>query len=388
MSGAPVVQGPATRQPKVLLFANTDWYLYNFRRNLARALRESGWEVVLVSPPGRYGGALAEAGFRWRPLRLASGGLHPAGDLMALGRIVRLYLRERPDLVHHFTVKCVLYGTVGARLAGVRGVVNAVTGMGHVFTDRGPRARLLRAGLLPLYRWCLRQPRVRVVVQNEADQDELLAMRAVDPRSTRVIRGSGVDCVRFRPPTEAAARPVPRVLFASRLLWEKGVGEFVAAARALRDAGVAAEFVCAGDYYPDNPSGLTNAEVAELAADGAVAFIGQVDDMPRLIGGSDLVVLPSYREGTPKILLEAAAMGRAIVATDIPGCRGVVEDGVNGLLVPLRDAGSLAAAVRQLLEDAPRRAAMGRAGREIVERLFDEHRVLEETLALYEELTA
>jgi glycosyltransferase involved in cell wall biosynthesis len=375
--------------PKIVLVANTDWYLYNFRLSLADRLNRDGWEVVMVSPPGPFGERLREAGYRWQPFDLSPGGLEPLQEARAVLRLRKLYRNEQPRLVHHFTIKCVLYGTLASRgLDGV-GVVNAVTGLGHVFTDAGVRASLIRKVVSPLYRYCLGRSNVRTVFQNESDLGEFVVRGLLSSDRARVIRGSGVDCERFVP-TEATGRgraPV-RVLYASRMLREKGVLELVEAAGLVKGRGVDAEFVFAGSCYPGNPSSLDERAIERWTSEGLIRYLGHVEDMPALLASSDLVVLPSYREGTPRILLEAAAMERPIVATDIPGCRGVAEHEVNGLLVPVRDASALADAIVTLARDKDLRSRFGRAGRRIVLREFDERIVLEKTMAVYRELLA
>jgi glycosyltransferase involved in cell wall biosynthesis len=349
----------------------------------------NGWDVLLVSPPGSFGERLREAGYRWRPFELSPGGLEPLREAGTVLRLRRLYREEQPRLVHHFTIKCVLYGTLASRgLDGV-GVVNAVTGLGHVFTDEGPRARLIRRMVSPLYRFCLSRDNVRTVFQNHSDLEEFVDRGLMARIGARVIRGSGVNCERFVPrETRGPEGGRVRVLYASRMLREKGVAELIEAARLVKSGGVEAEFVLAGSCYPGNPSSLDERTIRRWASEGVISYLGHVEDMPALLASSDLVVLPSYREGTPRILLEAAAMELPVVATDIPGCRGVVEHEVNGLLIPIRDAPALAEAIARLVQDEDLRARFGRAGRRIVLREFDERIVLDKTMAVYQDLLA
>ena len=372
---------------KILLFANTDWYLYNFRCSLAQRLRAEGWEVVLISPPGEYGAKLKALGFRWIPFDFATGSINPFVEIGVLRRLIALYRTERPDLVHHFTIKCVLYGSLAARLMGGIPVVNAVTGLGHIFTDSGLKATLLRPLVKGLYRFVMGAVRSRVIFQNNEDLNFFTSIGLVDPERTHLIRGSGVNCARFSPLPHPATDAVPvKILFASRLLREKGIYELLAAARIIRQRDVRVEFLLAGNIYPGNPSSLTSKEIVAIKEDGIVNCLGHVDDMLPLLAKVDIVVLPSYREGTPRILIEAAAMAIPIVATDIAGCRGLVQDGINGLLVPIKDAPALAAALQRLIADRALRLEMGVAGRRIVMAEFDEKIVLEKTLAIYRRL--
>lgn len=371
---------------KILLFANTDWYLFNFRRGLAGALQNAGWQVVLVSPPGVYGPRLREDGFRWIPFPFSTRSINPLKELGVVIRLAALYRREKPALVHHFTIKCVLYGSLAARFTGVKRVVNAVTGMGHIFTDQGVKARLLRPLVRRLYRFVLLREGSRVIFQNEEDMAAFQEAGMAGESSSRLIRGSGVDCSLFRPVEQQNSGKVPKVLFASRLLREKGVYELIEAIRRLRARGYQAEFLLAGGLYPGNPSSLTEEELREVRREGLVEYLGHVEDMPACIAECDLAVLPSYREGTPRILIEAAAMGKPVVATDIAGCRGLVEDGVNGFLVPVKSPGDLAGAIQKLLDDKALREKMGRAGRKIVLEGFDQDIVINKTFEVYREL--
>ncbi len=365
---------------KVLLFANTPWYLYNFRLPLAQALADSGHEVLLVSPPGPHSLYLEAAGFRWLAFPLSRRSLNPFNELLTLLRLFRLYRRERPSLVHHFTIKCVLYGSLAARAAGVRAVVNAVTGLGYVFSNNGGRARSLLAVAKGLYRLALHG--TTVVFQNPDDRQAFLRAGLVRPAQTALIRGSGVDLRRFGLTPEPAGTPV--VVLPARLLWDKGVGVFVAAARSLRDQGVRARFVLLGDLDPDNPSGIPPEQLQTWQREGMIEWWGWQEDMPTQYALSHIVCLPSFREGVPKTLIEAAACGRALVAADVPGCREAVRHRFNGLLVPQKDPLALAEALRELIDCPDLRREMGANGRILAESEFSVERVVAETLAVYD----
>ncbi|MGE0358422.1 MAG: glycosyltransferase family 4 protein [Burkholderiales bacterium] len=368
---------------KAVLFANTDWYLWNFRLPLARALRERGWEVVLVSPPGDYAPRLREAGFRWEGFAFSRRGINPLAEALTLARLARLYRDLAPDLAHHFTIKCVLYGGLAAERAGVRSVVSSVTGLGHLFTSGGATSAMLRPVVGLAYRRVL--SRSEVVFQNPDDREHFAASGVLrEHEGVHLIRGSGVHTERFRPADPAPPEPPVTIVLVARLLREKGVAEFVEAARALAAHGVAARFVVAGDIDPGNPSSHSAADVEAWRRDSPVEFLGHHEDMPGLWRSAHIACLPSWREGTPRSLLEAGASGLALVATDVPGCREVVRNGDNGLLVPARDPAALAAALEALARDGARRLAMGRRSREIVAGGFSESHVIDRTLAVYE----
>ena len=371
---------------KIILFANTEWYLYNFRLSLAQALRSEGHEVVLVSPPGKYSRRLEEAGFRWISFPLSRRGTNPLAELATIWRLRNLYRMEKPDIVHHFTIKCVLYGSLAARLAGMRSrtrksaVINAITGLGFVFIDQGWRAGGLRWLVNRFYRIALKN--TQVVFQNEDDRALFLEKGLVTESQVCLIPGSGVDTARFGMEPARAALPVVVVLPA-RMLWDKGVREFVEAAEILKAQGVPARFALVGDTDPNYPACVPEQQLNEWQSSGIVEWWGWQEDMVAVYRQADIVCLPSYREGLPRTLVEAAACGRALVAADVPGCRSIVRQGENGLLVPARDGKALAEALCTLILDADLRQKMGRCGREIVVREYSLERVLGDTLFLY-----
>lgn len=392
---------------KVVLFANTEWYLYNFRRSLAAALRDAGHEVLLVSPPGPYGERLRALGYRWLPAPMERRSLNPLREVALVWWLRQLLRRERVDLVHGFTIKSAVYGALAARLAGVPARVSAVAGMGYVFISDAPKARALRPLVRGLLRLTLGGRGARLILQNPDDVALFRRERLARSEAIRLIPGSGVDCARFAPgstpglsghgsdwdaaPGEAAPGDDPgparfRVLLPARLLWDKGLAEYVEASRLLRVQGRAVDFLLAGDPDPGNPASVLEATVRGWAESGLVQWLGHVEDMPALFRSVDAVVLPSYREGLPKGLIEAAACGLPLIATDVPGCREVVTDGVEGLLVPVRDAPALAAAIARL-QDAPELCAtLGRNARAKALAEYDERIVIRRTLAVYREL--
>lgn len=376
---------------KVLLFANTDWYLFNFRRSLAVALREEGHEVLLMSPPGPYGEKLEAMGFRWIPAPMDRRSLNPVRELMLLDWLRRFFLDEQPDVVHGFTIKCAVYGSIAARMAKVPARVNAVAGMGYVFTSEAPKALILRPFVRALMRFAFNGKDARLILQNPDDVGLFKAARLVDPNLVRLIPGSGVDCERFSPRADCAAAVDEdearfRVVLPARLLWDKGVAEYVEAARLLSSQGRSIEFLLAGTPDPGNPASVPEEAIRQWVSEGLLQWLGHVNDMPSLFRSVDLVVLPSYREGLPKGLIEAAASGLPIVTTDVPGCREVVTDEVDGLLVPVRDAAALAAAIARMQDDPGMRRRFGCAAREKALAEFDENRVIRQTIDVYREL--
>jgi glycosyltransferase involved in cell wall biosynthesis len=371
---------------KIVLFANTDWYLYNFRRSLALSLHRAGHELLLLSPPGPYGEKLQALGLRWEALPMERRSLNPLRELSLLRHLVALLRRERPALVHGFTIKCAVYGSLAARLAGVPARVNAVAGMGYVFTSNDAKARALRPVVRALLRLALDGEGARLILQNRDDVALFERAGLVDPARIRLVRGSGVDCSRFvKRGGDRSGGPL-RVLVAARLLWDKGLEEYVQAARELLAEGRRIEFLLAGTPDPGNPAAVPEETVRGWVNEGVVNWLGHVEDMPTLLSAVDVVALPSYREGLPKTLIEAAACAQPLITTDVPGCREVVTDGVDGLLVPVRDAKALAHAIRRLDDDPALARRLGEAAWAKAHAEFDERIVIRRTIDVYREL--
>ncbi len=343
----------------------------------------------MVSPRDTYVSRITAEGFVHHALhRLSRRGVNPFLELVALLELVRLYWRLKPRAVHHFTIKCVLYGTIAAKLTGVRSVVNAVTGLGHVFLGRGLLTRIIRPPVHVLYRLILKARRGHVVFQNPEDLEAFIQAKLVDPKKTVIIRSSGVDVKAFVPrPSgpELPATAVPVVLFAGRLIAEKGIFDYVEAARLVK-AKRPVCFQVAGDPDPGNPSSVSPETVEEWRREGAVDLLGHVEKMIEILTLADLVVLPSYREGTPRVLLEAGALGKPLVGTDVPGCREVIQEGFNGYLTPVRDPKALAQAIEKVLDDRKAAAHMGRNSRRLVVENFSSERVVNRTMEVYAQL--
>ncbi len=374
-----------TVHPKILLVVNAEWYFWSHRLSLAKALRDSGCEVSVAAAVERgYQSAIEQAGFRFTPLHLQRRSTNPWRELQSVLELYRLYRRERPDLVHHITIKPVLYGSVAARAAAIPAVINTIPGLGYTFLGAGWRGKAMRWAISQAYHFALLGPHLRVIFQNAEDRAIFWSRRIVAPERTILIRGSGVDLQRFAPAPQPAG--VPLILLAARLLWDKGVGEFVEAARYLKARNVECRVVLVGIPDPENPKSIPGSTLEGWHAEGVIEWWGLRDDMPDILKQTSIVVLPSYREGVPRILLEAAAAGLPIIATDVPGCREIVHHDENGLLIPPRDPAALADALQSLLVDPERRAQMGQCGRELVVKEFSDEQVVRETFVVYRDL--
>jgi glycosyltransferase involved in cell wall biosynthesis len=355
------------RQTKKLLFLVTeDWYFCSHRLPLAEQAHKAGYEVVVATRVSTHRDRIESRGIRVVPFELGRRFGNPMHEGLRLWRLWRLYRIERPQVVYHVGLKPVVYGSLVARLAGIAARVNALAGLGYVFSSTRWRARLVRPIVRVMFRVLLFSARSRVIVQNEEDRAVLMAIADRDSNSVCLIKGAGVDLDEFRASDEPPGEMV--IVLAARMLWDKGVGEFVEAARRLHLRGTVARFVLVGEPDDGNPTALPREQLEAWQREGVVEWWRFRDDMPAVFRACHVVCLPSaYGEGVPKVLIEAAASARAIVTTNIPGCRDIVRHGMNGLCVPPRDPAALADALGELLHDPARRREMGRRGRLLVE---------------------
>lgn len=372
---------------KILYLVSEDWYFLSHRLPIARAAQAAGAQVSLATRVRDHGAAIAAAGFALHPLELSRSGRNPFRDLALIASLYRLYRRERPDLVHHVALKPSLYGSLAAWLTGAPAIVNAFAGMGYVFISNGLFARAVRPLLAGAFRFLLNRDNTRTIVQNDDDRRLFIERIGVNPDRITVIRGSGVNLDQFKPRENPRTPKTPVAVCVSRMLWDKGVGELVDAARLLKSRGVAltVRLVGPGD---DNPAAIPQTQLDDWAAEGVVEVAGPSSDIPTVYANADIAVLPSYREGLPKSLLEAAAAGLPLVATDVPGCREICRHAETGLLVPLKSTAPLADALERLAGDPALRAKFGAAARHAAETEFSEARVVADTLALYDTLIA
>lgn len=356
--------------PKLLIALNTAWNLVNFRSGLIRALVSQGYEVVAVAPQDDYAAQLTSLGCRYVPLAMDNRGTHPLRDLLLLVRFLKLMLTERPDVYLGYTIKPNVYGSFAAHLLGIP-AINNIAGLGSVFIKGGWLNTLVRF----LYKVALLRS-AKVFFQNDDDRQLFVSAKLVDANITDRLPGSGVDLTRFTPVNLPNQKTV-RFLLIARMLWDKGVGEFVGAARLLKKQGLDAEFCLLGFLDVQNPAAITRTQMEQWIAEGGVRYLGVSDNVREEIAKAHCVVLPSYREGTPRSLLEAAAMARPLITTDTVGCRDVVDDCVTGYLCRPRDADDLADKMLCVASMSQAELGiMGMRGREKVEREYDEQIVI------------
>jgi len=349
---------------------NSAWNIVNFRSGLVRALVNEGYCVVVAAPPDKYVEQLKSLGCQYVPLPIDSSGMNVIKDKLLLLRFFKIFIGEKPDVYLGFTVKPNIYGSMAAYILGVP-VVNNITGLGAVFLNDGWLNQLVRF----LYRIALSNS-FKVFFQNADDRQLFITGKLVEYHRTDQLPGSGIDVSRYRPALYRSCNALNFLLIA-RMLWDKGVGEYVEAARVLKNKGVNANFSLLGFVDVDNPSAITRKQIDQWVEEGCVNYLGVSDDVAHEIADADCIVLPSYREGTPRTLLEAAALARPIVTTNSVGCRDVVDNGVNGYICQPMDAQDLADKMEMMTKlSVNERKLMGRNGREKIEKQFDEKIVI------------
>lgn len=370
-----------TSQPKILFFVTEDWFVCSHWLPLIEGAKKTGFEVVVVTRTDRHAEKILRHGARVIPFEISRRGSNVFRELGTILRLMQIYRKEQPDIVHHVAMKPMLYGSLVSHLMRVPHTVNWVAGMGWLFVSSNWRAKILRFAVQKVLGVLLR--RTSVIVENKDDQ-AIIADLGVAARRIHLVRGAGVDTQLYAPSPEPGS--IPLVVLPARMLWDKGVGEFVEAATQLKKRGVNARFALVGDPDAQNPASVSVRQLTSWQKEGAVEWWGRHEDMPQVFAQSHIVCLPSYREGLPKALLEAASCGRPIVTTNVPGCREIVRDGDNGILVEARNATALAEALAKLLSDAGLRQQMGQHGRERVLGEFSQERIVAQVLALYREV--
>jgi glycosyltransferase involved in cell wall biosynthesis len=370
--------------PRLLYVVNIPRFFVSHRLPLALAAKDAGYEVHVATSDADTASIekIHAAGLPFHPLPLSQHSTSVITEIKTLFALIRLYRTLKPDIVHHVSIKPVMYGGIAAHLTGIPAVVSAMSGLGYVFIGDSPKQKILRQIVKPALKLALAGKKTRMIFQNPDDQQRFIEMSVIQADKTVLIRGSGVDTTLFYPQPEAPGLPV--ILFAGRLMWQKGIGEFMQAAKQLKGQ---ARFVIAGYAEPTSPSAVSEAQLQAWQQAGLVELLGNRSDMPEVFAMAHIVCLPStYGEGVPKVLIEAAACARPIVTTDTPGCREIVRHDENGMLIPPGNTAALITALQTLIHDAALRQRLGARGRDIVEHNFSLERVVQATFAVYDTL--
>jgi glycosyltransferase involved in cell wall biosynthesis len=370
----------------ILYVDNRTKYVCSHRIPWLQGAKQAGFDVHVTTLTAGDPSGIRDAGFTYHPISEQGRSNNPIHEAQLIARLYQLYQDLKPDLVHHITLRSILYGGIASSLLRGPKVVNGVTGLGYLFSSRDLQVHLMRKAVLWAVRALTREEHV-FIFQNPDDEQLFQAHNVVRPAASVLIKGSGVNMERFEQKPVPPGTPV--VLFPARMLWHKGVQEFVDAARQVKAQGQEARFVMVGSIDADNPAGVPADQLKNWEDEGIIEWWGYQESMPEVFAQANIVCLPSaYREGVPKVLIEAASCGRPIVTTDMPGCREIVRDGENGHLVPPRDANAVAEAITHLLENPQQRLAMGQEGRELVRREFSIEHVVRSTLDVYESVLA
>jgi len=371
---------------KLIIVVNELWFFISHRLPIALAARDAGYEVHIASRLGTIAEIelLAQENLQFHPIGFHRSSLEVFNELKTLWELNKLYREVRPNIVHHITIKPVLYGTLVARCVDGIQILNAISGLGYLFIAQGWKSSIRKRVLLWGYRVLLYNKKVWILFQNPDDRTLFSKYKITYPKHAFIIRGSGVNLQEF----VASSIPKGRVkiILVARMLWDKGVGEFVEASIMLKQQGVEADFILVGSVDLGNPKSISVKQLKEWDKLSVIKWLGERADIAQLLTKSHIVVLPSYREGLPKSLLEAAAIGRPIVTTDVPGCREVVKDGENGFLVPIKNSKKLSETIKKLINDPGLLAVMGKKGRLIAEREFSIEQVVDKTLELYSKI--
>lgn len=375
-------------KPKILYFIGVDWFFYSHFLDRALAAKAAGYDVVVLTGVTRQDDPLAEHGIKLIAISFERRSLNPLRLLRNLLDVRRVLKQEKPDIVHQIALKPILIGSVACRLVGIKRVVSAVVGLGFAFSSEKGAARVMRRIISLLFHVVLDKQHAKTVFENSDDRDYFLKQGWVKEQSAVLIRGAGVDIERFKPQSKPAVSPPdnsPIVMLLSRMLWDKGIGEFVDAARLIRAQHGAnfARFVLVGDPDHDNRGSITKAQLNTWHNEGVIEWWGFHPNVVATLAQATISCLPSYREGLPKSLLESLAMGLPCIATDVPGCREAVVEDVNGYLVPARDADALAKAIVRLVKDKATQKLFGQASRTMAVQSFSKEIVNQQTLALY-----
>lgn len=369
---------------KILYILNEPWFFLSHRLPIALEAKERGYEVHVATRAGDAVQEILDKGFVHHQLSLSRNGSSIPSELASLLNMWKLINKVEPDVLHLVTIKPVVYGGIASRFTSVKKVVAAVSGLGTLFLATGVKAEMKRKLGIGLYRFALRSDKTTVILQNPDDKQLLIDLKAVKVERTTLIRGSGIDLSAFQAFPESLTT-TPVVTFAARLLFDKGIAEYVDAIKILNKKGVVAHYQIVGDLDVGNSTSATARDIAEWQSIPNLEVLGYQKDMSSVFRNTNLVVLPSYREGLPKVLIEAAACGRAVITTDVPGCRDAIEADRTGLLIPVKDSNALAHAIETLVTDFELRVQMGVAGRQLAEREFSIEKVVEQHLSIYQQ---
>ena len=374
-----------SRKKKLCFLVTEDWYFLSHRIQLAKAAQRDGYDVYVITRVNKGKKLIESEGIQLIPIDLNRHGKNIFKEILSIIHIIKIYKNINPDIVHHVALKPTLYGTLASVFLKVPKVVNTVAGLGYIFNSSSYGDRLLSTVIKYTLKLSVYFKSSEFITQNPEDRNFLIRNNITKKNNIHLIRGSGVEPELYKPAKNN--REIPKILFASRLLWSKGVKDYVSAAEIIKNKNIPSVFLLAGEPDPENPDSISMIQLDEWNNRGFISYIGHQNNMPDLLSETDIVCLPTYYgEGVPKILIEAASCAIPLIATDIAGCREIVEHGKNGYLVPVRDPAAIATMIETLLLDVGLRKKMGSEGRRIVKEGFSMDKVNSETLKIYKNI--
>ncbi len=376
---------------KILLVANSGWYLYNFRSTLIKDIKSKGHDLRIISPSDQYSEILIKQKNYHVNWDLSRKSINPLKEFKSILNLIIIYRKLKPDLIHHFTIKACFYGTIAAKFSNTKKVVNSITGLGHIFVGKKLTTKILKFFLLPLYRLVFNAKRSNMIFQNEDDLNEFIKSKLTNKESTCLIKGSGIDIKKFSNSNEKHLghfhSPV-RLLFPSRLIIEKGIIELLEACKCLWSDNYNFELYIAGEPKDDNRSVISKEVFEEIKNNKKIKSLGHVKDMKSLFENIDIVILPSWREGLSRSLIEAAAMKKTIITSNVTGCSQIIDHGINGILVPVNDINGLILAIKLLIHNPELSRKFGEKIREKVLNKFSANIINKQTLEFYETINS
>jgi len=354
--------------------------------NLIKDLKKKGYCVKIVCPKDNFSKELCISGLEIINWQLSRKSINPLLELYSIINLIRIYNKERPYFVHHFTIKSCLYGTIAAKITNISKIFNAITGLGHIFISTKKSTQLIRFLIKPIFKFVFLDQRSTQIFQNQDDQKEFLKLGFINMKNSKIIKGSGVDTKFFKPNIDNSIdfhNPI-KILFPSRIIKEKGLIETISACKILKEEGYKIELLIAGEIDYGNRSSFTKDELKILEKNNFIKFLGHIKNMYELYLNIDIVILPSWREGLSKTLIEASSMEKPIITSNVPGCRDVVENNINGLLVPKKNFESIVIALKYLISNPKIANEFGKKSRIKAIKEFEVSKINRETINEYE----
>ena len=373
---------------KIVLVSNSSWYLYNFRYSLLILLKKKGFSVVLIAPLDSYSKKLKDAGFIFYDWDLNRRSINPFKEIISILKLIKIFKKTKPNLIHNFTIKACLYGSIAAKLLNIKNIINSITGLGQIFISNKPVHLFLRLTLRPFYKFVLKNINSLVIFQNPSDQKKLIEIGITKKNKSKIIKGSGVDINFFNPLKKnyLKTNKIPKILFPSRLIYEKGLKELIAACEFLWKKNIKFQLLIAGGVEFANSSLIKKKDLDKIKTNKNIKILGHIHDMYSLYQSIDIVVLPSWREGLSRTLIESAAMQKPIITSNVCGCNDVIDHGINGILIPPKDEKALSLGIELLIRNPKFAKKLGMAAREKMINEFDVSLINHQTIDIYKKL--